>query len=827
MEVLSYKIDVDTSALQQEQMRMQMLAQQQTMSMAGAYSNMMYPPPDMGGMALAQQQAMQTAYQAGSGMASYGGLDPRGVLAQSAYMSSIAMMTPNQSNMVGLYGEPTMSPRFYTGSEYQYPRGFIPGRPDMPEKTFKSFARNSWGLGSTIGSSAVGLPGLGVGISLDDPIYRQVQSLTENSARQLSYGIIGGAHALGQGALMAGALASTATLGLGATLVNAPLMLAGKGLEMSYRTVTDAIDMGDYFRDAMAPYMRSSRLGGGPDAKQTSKFIRGMGDIIGRDTTFTSDDYSNILKLAVDRGFMQSADTTEKALKVVDNLGKNLKSMYRLGLKIKETNEFAEQMSSIGVNLAGDRETAQKFASMMSLSAFQSGQTMAQMMPSLVQAGQMFAQQGLAPSIGAQLHAQSQGVTGESIRTGVFQQEDLAYYGGQKGISESVTRAYGNLNRSSLGQLLGMTMMNNPEMIGQMGNISQGQLIQQMGTFSDPNKYYELLLRQPELSRKIGEMDPNAYGTGMAKNFLNMYLQSTGKKKMGYGEFSAMLMSPDIGMSPQDVRAFLKEVEGSDKSYEGARESMENKRRQVEMESYRNTTSILSETGRKNLFEKYFQKPLSNIAANVYETTGHLSEYMEEKLFEVTTGAHYRRVEPKTARERTNDLMSFLKGESAQTEKTVSKMVEDQAEKQLKNAAPDSVLKSMEKKLNDELQKSARQIEKVGNQRELGEERPKTDVTRKDVDKILEESRAAGKVTDMESLLKYIGAQKDGDVKGETKEIVDAIKNIKITPGQVVKEAQNTDKDRGAIVAGFNNPELNEVGFKVINRLNETRSAGR
>jgi hypothetical protein len=705
-DTLDYKINLDTSDLQREQMRMQMMAQQQAQAMAGTYSNMA-TPGDYSGNIVAQQQAMMMASQSAMQMSGMSGLDPRASYAQSAYMSSMQSMSPMTSNMVGLYGEPTMSPRFQSGADYQYPRGYIPGKPDFPENNMKSFAGNMGSYASAVGlnvaSGMLGLgKGLGVGSAIDDPIYRQIQSMTENPMHQAASGVMSGMNHAANGAFM---LASTASSFLLPAPISVPLnigLMVGQQIsENSFKGVNQYMEMGDYFRDAMAPNIRSNRLGGGPDGKQMAKFTRAMGKMAANDDRFTRDDEQNILKLGVDEGFMQSADNVDKAAKVVENLGRNLRSMYELGIKVKDTQSVVQQMNQMGVNMAGTGTAAQSFMGLTSLAAFQSSQTVNQMLPSLVQASSLFAQQGLAPSLGAQLHAMSQGVTGESIRGGVFSQEDRAYFGGQQGISDSLTRVYSNVNRSTMGNLMGLTMANNPSLAGK--DITTSQMINQMNGFSDPNKYFELQMNMPELSRKIGEKDPSAFGSGMMKNIVNMMTSSMGKDKIGAGELYAMLMNQDIaGLTPQDARAFMKTVQGSDKAAAGAEESMLNKTRQIQLEGYRNMMSPFSEVGRKNLMEKAFEIPVSNFAANLQEKMYGASEWMEDKLISNTTGGEVIRTKKQTGSEFANNFMRTIRGQNTE-DRDVYTGLNKVSKEIVESSAPDSVLKGVQRKMEAEL----------------------------------------------------------------------------------------------------------------------------
>lgn len=818
-EDLSYRIKIDTQEIDQQQMRMQMMAQQQA-SMIGSYSNSMNPQYGYGGSMIAQQQAMMMASQSAMGMGSMSGLDPRSVFAEEAYMSSMKRMSPMESNMVGLYGEPIMSPRYYTGSEYQYPRGFIPGAPEFPENNIRSFAANMGNYGMTLGANIMGFKGLGVGAPLDDPIYRQIQSMTEAPARQMVNAGLGAAQMLGNGAFMGASLMSSFKLPfMMASPLNFGLMAGQRVMSDSFKGVNDYIDTGEYFRDAMAPYIRSSRLGGGPNGHQLSDFTRKLSGMAASDERFTRDDYQNILKLGVEQGFMQTSNDVEKAGKVVENLGKNLRSMYELSIKVKDTQQIIQQASSLGINMATGTNSAQSFLGLTSLAAFQSGQTVSQMMPGLVQAGSLFAQQGLAPSLGGQLHAMAQGVTGEAIRGGAFSFEDLAYFGGKQGISESLTRVYANMNRSTLGNLMGLSMANNPELASKMGNISNGQLLNEMSGFSSPDKYFELQYRMPELSRNISDKNPSAFGSGMMKNIIRMMAHSMGQEKIGVGELYSMMMNPSLmGLTPQDARAQLKIIEGADTAYKGAQDSIINKSRQVQLEAFRSTANIWSESGRKNLMEKFIEKPIGDFAAYAQEKMYGISDWMEEGIFHVVTGGEVIKVNPQTGRGFTDRFMRGMRGENIES-KDIQRELDDINKRRVDSASDDSVIKSVQRRLEKELKEqinSNREFLQGGLEQRLNRGSAiSSKIDKSEIDEILKNATNKNNVSndDLVKLREYIMSQgTNKSATDETNRIVNAINNIKITPDKIIDESKKTNEERGEFIYGFNNGSLNDLG---------------
>lgn len=814
MEEIKYKISLDDSDFQQKSQNLSMLAQQQANMLGNSYSGLY----NGAGGSDFQQNYMMSA-QAANMMSSYGGLDPRRVFAEEAYTSSIQRSA--QSGISGMYGAPpVMSPYTYS-QPYQYPRGFIPGRPDYPEYQ-GSIAGSTGNMASNFGwnaaFSAVGASGfMGVGSKLDDPIFRQIQSMTEVPMRQAAEGGINAVGGLGKLALFGGQLASSRYLGMGPSMALNPAMyMAGKAIDYTTEGVKDYLDMGEYFRDSMSPYMRSTRLGGGPDYKQIQQFQQDMGKNVAKDTMFTRQDMANIEKLASDQGLFQTNNTVEKASKAIENIGKNLKDLFMVGGKISEVKGLVDNFNSMGVNLGSSTGNTSSFMSQMYLSAFQGSTTVAQMMPGMVQASQMAQTQGLAPMVGGLTHMKSTAMSGEAIRAGAFSQEDLAYYGNASGIAESSTRIMNNLSRSPVGNIMSLSMMNNPSLVGKQSGMGLSGLVGEIPSLGgDPSKYFELQMRMPEMSRMIAEKDSNAFGLGQLNTYVNAVSDTLGGKKLSTGEMYSILTNPNmVGATPQDARAIMKQIENAPNIAQSARESAFNKMRQVELEQLRAPMAVFSKEGMQNLLEKYTEEPIANLAASIQGKMGHGAEWLEDKFIHMTTGKDVIRSKALSADERINKILD-LDGTS-ETTKILNEKKKEEAQKLIDGSGENSVYRGIQQKFREQKNDFSESVNTMANLRKNSASGITNNVSDDKFNEALNDIRVNGfNDKNRQVVMDYVGSRKNNnDVDDANNKVKQVVTETEISPERVIDEARKSERSRSAIVKGFNSDSKETLGDK-------------
>lgn len=622
---IKYKISIDDSDFDRVNSRIDSLSQQQAANIQNRYQQM-----NSGYSGQAEYNAAM------AGGAGYGFLSPNRSFTQNAYSSALSKVGPPenllQASMTGFYGEPSMSPVTPYMSQYNYPYHFIPGRPDFPEMNMKGFIGNTKNLlTQSVQSGLSSLIGVG-GFSgpLDTPVYRQRQMLTEGMAEQVINGALNVSQ-FAQDSLMLGGLGAAAMglskLPIGAALgVGAPaLMMGAVGYEMVNKNfiqgVSQNLEINKYFRDATAPYIRSSRLGGGPDHNQQQEFIKKFSANVGDDKYFTRDDYTTLMQTANKAGMFQVINNPDQANEIIEKLGKNFKTMMSVSMKMNEALQSVDEFIGMGMSPSNDPAKFANYMGRISGNAFSAGQNVSSMLPGMVQAGQMYSYQNLSTRLGALIHSQNTGVIGETIRSGGIGIDDLSYFGGSEGLSASLTSGFAAINRTPLGMLMNMSMATNPNMYKLMnkGNFSTNDLIMNMGNFSTPEKYLDLQYRMPEISKNF---DPTSSTAGQLLSYVNMYQSAMPGKKITPGEIYNLLLRS--GLPPKDAQSMMKVIENSDNAAVSSELSSVNKMRQVEMETNRTWFNPFKGSSYQNFAESLWEKGAGNLSSKFIGAMGNL-----------------------------------------------------------------------------------------------------------------------------------------------------------------------------------------------------------
>lgn len=833
-EEIKYKASVDISDILSAQQQIDMLTMRQatnafnsSKSFLGS-GNVSLDPSSQ----IAYNQAMSMATSAG--MNNYRALDTRSVFNQMLYSNSIAALGPPtnsmQQSMTGFYGEPTISPTNPYVSSYQYPYHFIAGKPDFPLMNKQGFMRNTMSLvGGGVNHM---LFQQGINGSLDTPVYRQIQMLTEGLAEQSVMGLanagkaIAGAGVIGAGTLASGGImALPGMLGAGAMGVAAGAVGAGTvalGTYAAYDQVRhlaggvgEQLESAKFFRDSMAPYIRSNRLGGGPDYNQMKTFVQGNATNVANDMYFTRQDFDTLQQMAVSTGMMQVVKDPEGAVSAINNIAKNLKTLTTLGTATKSALEMADGFTTLGLNMGGSGGKFTDFATRLSVGAFQAGVTQTSMMPGLLQAGQLYSQQGLAPTLGASTHIQSQAMTGELLRSGGLNLQNLAYYGGRDGFSGALTTAFSTMNRTPIGQLMTLSMANNPNASNKIlsGNFSTGNLINEMSGFGDPEKYLDLKYMTPELSQNFS---PEAMGPGQVLGMMRMYSDALGGKKLSPGTVAFMLER--TGLSPRDAGAFVKSIQGSAGAEMGSSISAANKLRQVEMENFRTPYNFFSSTFYKNLGEKLFEEPIAGISGGLLDLTSSLEHSFTNFYLTGISKKGVANVRGDVGGVR--DILSEMSGKSniLMSPVDLSGMKERSAMNYIQNSKS-GIYREIQSDMVNENNRRKNELKSALNQRGDSGNLGNWNVSMDTIYDIKERIRGGSSTpSDMESLKKFILSKNTGENQlGIINDVMDVLGQSPSSLS-VLESGQSTNDLRQNFLGGFNSRNITEQRFKDFSR---------
>lgn len=674
MSNLDLKVNVDQSGLQQAVQQINMAAQQMANMSAGNAVNSS-TPDSLQQMLSLQQNAV--AMGAASGM-SQGYLDPQAVFSRNAYMGAVRGMESSSmsSGLGSLYGGTGVTPRPDLQS-YQYPYGMIAGTPDYMgsasignladaftdrgvRRASVSMSTNALAGTPFIGdamSAMASIPGvgsifhqmgyggnfLGSSSSLDMPVHRQI----ERSGDRFGMGVAGsvlssGGAALGMTSVAAGLLslmpaigpfATTALLGVGG--------LASAG-QSAFKSGRDYMDINQYYRDVMAPYMRSSRLSGGPSVSESVGFGEKFSDLVKDDWFLTRQDYTRATQIAAETGQLQTAGSLEGAIKAVESVGENIKTLYQVGVKAQGIVKTLDQLTTLGVSQ--DPKQLANLMGRISLSALQSGQTMDQAQANAYQAGNLFLQQGLSSNLGITTQAASQGFAGSILRSGAVSIDSLPHFGGRQGYESAFTNLVSNMNMSPFGQMVRMSIVNDHSQGHEgdlrrldTGNYGMGDVTRTLKEFSDLNKIGIYRLEEPMAVEEINKKDPNAFSFKLASSYVNEIARALGKDKVGVGEITTYLRS-NLNMSDEQVRSFVSQIYNAETGATLANEDVMRKFRMLELEGSRASYDLTTARGRQQVYEGLFEPIPAFVGNKLTGLAGMVSRGVQYGQYELLRG---------------------------------------------------------------------------------------------------------------------------------------------------------------------------------------------
>lgn len=622
-DTLEWKLRLDTSDLQTAAQQAALQTQQIS---AGSLSQ---TPTYI------QNQVMNTMIGAGR----VSPLSPQAGIMQSMIGASINSATPGMRQYTPdlLSGGGDLMGNMYRGampSSFPYQFGFLPSYAPQHShnlqgavSSFMKFKMMEFGS-SSMGQS-MGLGGLGFENELrrlDLPYARTKQLRAEEQAEsRQNLRFMAGSTALTgmQGLALGGAMVGGIPGFLAGAALNVPLGMARDAMEGSYQ---DYMSMGRYVREAAAPTMRGREFGG-MSYDQMGRFNKGLSKMVADDKHFTRDDYANLVSTSFDAGLQQFSDTEGKMLKVIDKFKQNLRSLYTVGVKMNETLQYVDQMNALGVGAGEDPRRFARLMGMFSASAFSGGVTMNNMMPGVMQAGSSFAQLGIAPNIGGQVHATNVGQVGEGIRTGQYNQSDLAYYGGREGISGALTQGMAGISASPLGQATIMGMVRDPDF---MGNVAKGEMtytdLMKSLNNMDPKEYMNMKYKMPEYTKNL---DPNAVGMGQVGLVVNTLKKDTGREKVNAGEVF-QLLSRMVG--PDSARLMVRQIEDAVSNKAAAEESLSDMEVRFRQEASRPALGLHTEEGFQNKVEEIIDPLMQTLVTSSFQNIHHDEEKFKDRL---------------------------------------------------------------------------------------------------------------------------------------------------------------------------------------------------
>lgn len=588
----------------------------------------------------AQMIAMSSAMQSGSM-----GLNPVSSMAQAAMMQN----SQASSSVLGAMSTP-MS--MGMGNPFQHmglgnittPQGYLAGVPIGPEgarRTIPNIASGvmDYGVRSMVGSSMgnfiqnyfpnAGFLGISGGGNLNVPTYRANQMFVEKFAESIDTAVTSG-QKFGTNALtLAGGIAA----GSLALPLAAPAAIGGLALgqltDYAFNAREKYMDIGRYYRDATASVYRD-KLGGGASAHKAAEFQRGFGKQVAKDDYLMRDDYQLLLQTGTELNLFASNKNADDTLAALRNISNTVKAMTAVGIQLKNMQGDLGLLTQIGINPSNNVGTNARFLGGVSAYAFSGNMTMHNMIEASAGGSPLYSGMGYAPRVGTMVHAQSIGRSGEAIRSGAMSVEDSAYYGGQTGMSNSQTRGLATLTSSPLGTAFMMGALRSPgfekDMVKGKGGV-EGLLSSNVLNM-DPSTYSTLMYKLPEYSK---DMNPNVVAMGQLSALANSMSTAYGRK-ISAGDLQNQLTR--MGVSPDDSRVLMHQVENADKIGASMEESLKNSFQQKQIEVWRPPANIFTNPKlmMQKQMERWLDPTIANWSGNSMERIGGWEEWLEHGI---------------------------------------------------------------------------------------------------------------------------------------------------------------------------------------------------
>lgn len=662
-ERISIGIDVDASKLHSEIQRLQLASQSFVQRQTNTITNDILSTP-----------YMASAIFGGGTSHVRGGnyLDPNVAfkqhLTQHMLGGFVGANSPFAPGVRGMYNEPLLYPSF-TPTDYNYPQGFLRGSPVF----MSDYHKQSWGkffheTGHLAGH--VGLHALGIHIPphgqyrYDLPVYSTFQKEADEFSKALMKPIgaaesvvrFGGSVLGGYGA--ATSMVSLAGLipGVGSLVSKLPrflnpglipslgLMGVELGLAELHRGMQvsrEYMDIGQYMRDSSAPFIRSNRLSGGLSFEQSAQFQEKLGRSVAKDMWLSRSDYSDIIKLSNDAGYIQMFNSVDQISTAVDNIAGNVKALYQLGTKIKNTLETTKILSSIGIDLSQDATRNAALLSNISTAAFQAGKPVETLIQNLRSAGQMGLQQNLSMTTGVGAYTTSAGLTGELFRTGNLNMSTVALMGGKDNMEQNLMNVFMKMMRTPIGNITGMLMTQNYLRTGRIeGQGSFNNFLNKMHTLASPEEYAKMQFLSPFITDEISKKDPSA----LIMNATNVYMDAYGQVLNPGGKMDPYLLAMALqkqGFTPEEVRTFLLNLKNAPEIAKNTRQSVHQQMVRTQLENARKRfgiSSFFSQEGRQQIRERIFDPIYSDISGSLTRLQGKLSDWYMQKMLDWYAG---------------------------------------------------------------------------------------------------------------------------------------------------------------------------------------------
>lgn len=655
-----------------------------------ATSQMVDPYQNMAAMMSLQQSARMPQ------------MSMQNAIASQTYMQNIQNMpTSMYGSSLSLYGDPIVSPMTRYYQSYQYPQQFTPGSPQTITSNLSKSGvipiPVRWGyntlMSSDVGSAVaftggaaflggslfanvnpyaratmamMGISGMTIGAlkqaygaspflgntQLDIPMYRSQEMTSEIMANIPSKlmlgagefatgsvamgGMYGGLRALAGGLTGAGNLSK---LGYGAMgVASGGVALAGTLAHEFYSDMRDQIKTGEYYRDLSAPYIREGRLGGGATFQGSAELIRGMGKQFSEDRFLTRADVTKLLQVGAESGMYEVASNTDQIVRIMDNLGKGIKSLYTIGIKMNKTLETVDEFRNIGIDMGKDPSLLNRVAGRIGVQAFQAGYTPEYLIQASMDSARMFSQQRMSALTGFETHNLSQSIVGSGLRYGSIPMEDLSIYGGRQQMEASITSGFATLGRNPINQLAIMGMFTDKNLLEKFvtGKAQSSDLYNAVGSM-DIQKYQDLRMNMAHVTRKIQEKFPEVLNLGLLSFNTNQFKELYGRK-MSEGEMYSML-TKQMGLDSEQAESLMATVKSKDAVAKDTEQSILDMRSRILAESHR-PYMTLTPKGVTNLWENLTGSLTSGTAAFFQETKGSIFDYFQRTAYNLAGVAY-------------------------------------------------------------------------------------------------------------------------------------------------------------------------------------------